>query len=180
MRKVEVIPYQENWRRKFEAEAHNLKSLFGTNSQNIYHIGSTSIPNMSAKPIIDILVEVKSLEQVDKQNNEMIKKGYKSFGEHGIPDRRFIIKGGVKRTHHIHVFPEGNMEIERHLSFRDYLISHPKEALQYCQLKEELAVRYPFDIDRYMKGKDSFIKSIDRRAKEWKREKVGSEKSFDK
>jgi len=66
------------------------------------------------------------------------------------------------------VFQTGNLEVERHLNFRDYMIAHPQEARVYSRLKEELARKYPEDIESYMKGKDGFIQEMDRRAKAWK------------
>lgn len=135
----------------------------------IHHIGSTAIPNIYAKPIIDILVEAKNLTQVDTRNAAMATLGYEAMGEFGIAGRRYFRKhdaAGV-RTHHVHVFEQGSPESDRHLAFRDYLIAHPDEAHQYSQLKRSLANQYPDDRESYMDGKDSFIKEKERQALEW-------------
>ncbi len=169
VRKIEVVPYDPDWSNRFKMEADEITSVFEQEVVAIHHIGSTAIPSISAKPIIDILVEVKDIKKIDIFNAEMIKRGYQSKGEFGITDRRFFIKGDeVNRTHHIHVFESGHPEIERHLNFRDYMVTHPGEAETYGRLKEELAQKYPEDIEGYIAGKDEQIKRTDRKAKAWR------------
>ena len=169
VRKIIVIPHDENWQELFSLEKERLTELLGDHVLSIHHIGSTAIPNIKAKPIIDILVEVKNIEKMDEFNDPMIQEGYQPRGEHGIPRRRYFVKSkGVIHTHHLHMFQTGNPEIERHLSFRDYLIAHPEEAQTYSNLKVELARKYPEDSPRYTTGKDEFIKKIDKKAKAWK------------
>jgi GrpB-like predicted nucleotidyltransferase (UPF0157 family) len=170
IRQVLVTAYQPSWREKFELEAAQLSKIFRKELLEIHHIGSTSIPGLDAKPIIDVLVVVLDIQKVDTYNKIMQLAGYIPKGEYGIPGRRFFIKGDeTHHTHHIHVFHKGNMDITRHLDFRDYLVTHPEEASDYARLKHELAVRYPFDIDSYQKGKELFIQRIDQKAKEWRR-----------
>jgi GrpB-like predicted nucleotidyltransferase (UPF0157 family) len=96
--------------------------------------------------------------------------GYEVMGEFGIPGRRYFRKHNKEaiRTHQIHAFESGSMEVERHLAFRDYLIAHPEDAHKYSELKKELAEKHPHGPDEYMDGKDSFIKEIDRRAARWR------------
>jgi GrpB-like predicted nucleotidyltransferase (UPF0157 family) len=170
MRLIEVVPYDPHWRVLFEREASELVEIFGAEIVAIHHVGSTAIPNMSAKPIIDVLVEVRCIERVDDFNQEMIDRGYLPKGEFGISGRRFFIKGDEEqRSHHIHVFQMGNPEFERHLAFRDYMIAHPEEAKAYSRLKEELALKFPHDIEGYMAGKDDFIKEVEGKARVWKK-----------
>jgi GrpB-like predicted nucleotidyltransferase (UPF0157 family) len=169
VRKVEVVPHDPEWKKIYESESIFLKSIFKKEIITIHHIGSTVIPNISAKPIIDIIIEVKDINKVDKYNKKMIEQGYIPKGEAGITKRRFFIKGSEEfRISHVYVFQKGDFEIIRHLKFRDYMIAHPKEAQEYSQLKEHLAREYPEDIDGYIEGKDAFIKSIDKKAKTWK------------
>jgi GrpB-like predicted nucleotidyltransferase (UPF0157 family) len=167
MRNVEVIPFSKKWKTKFTIEKTILKNIFKDNIVNIYHIGSTSIPGLAAKPIIDILVVVKNLGKIDKKNNEMIKIGYKPLGEYGIKNRRFFQKDGSNRSHHVHVFQSADDNIVRHLAFRDYLIHNEKRFKEYELLKIKLAGQFPFDIDAYCKGKDSMIKEIENEALVW-------------
>ena len=166
MRKVEVVPHQPNWREAFRMESKGIPDALGENFVAIHHIGSTAIPGIYAKPIIDILVEVKDIDTVDSQNLAMESLGYQAMGEYGISGRRYFPKdnqAGI-RTHHLHIFQVGSAQVKRHLAFRDYLIAHPEDAGKYSNLKQELASKYPHNIDRYMDGKDDFIKEIDRKA----------------
>lgn len=169
VREVKVVPYDFNWPMLFSEEAKRLEHILVNEIIAIHHIGSTSIPNMSAKPIIDLLVEVKDIQEIDSYNEQLTKNGYISKGENGIPGRRYFIKGTLlHRTHHIHMFQTGNQEIERHLTFRDYLKTHPVEADQYAMLKQKLAQQYPTNIEKYIEGKHDLIQEIDQRAKIWR------------
>lgn len=161
-RTVEVVPYNPNWEQNFKDEAKKIKKIFEEICVDIHHIGSTAIPLVKAKPIIDIMAEVKDINKVDNCNKQMEELGYKALGEYGIPKRRFFQKGGNNRTHYVHIFQTGNKEIKRHIAFRDYLISHPEKAKEYSSLKEKLEKKYRYDIDKYQEGKDKFIKKIDK------------------
>lgn len=170
MRVIEVVPHDSRWRALFEREASELIEIFRAEVVAIHHVGSTAIPNISAKPIIDVLVEVRDIERIDDFNREMIDRGYLPKGEFGISGRRFFIKGNEEqRSHHIHVFQVGHPAIERHLAFRDYMVAHPEEATAYSRLKEKLARKFPHDIEGYMAGKDDFIKGVDGKAQAWKK-----------
>ncbi|OUL33870.1 hypothetical protein BV372_15225 [Nostoc sp. T09] len=168
--KVEVVPHDPTWRVKFEDESKLVAQALGTNVIAIHHIGSTAIPHIYAKPIIDMLVEVKDIAKVDEQNSAMAALGYEAMGEFGLPGRRFYRKHDAtgKRTHHVHTF-ENFSGLQRHLAFRDYMIAHPEDANRYSELKRKLAKQYPDDINGYVDGKDGFIKDMEKRALEWKR-----------
>ncbi len=166
MRKVEVVEHNREWRDLFQVESKSVAQALGQSIVAIHHIGSTSIPNIHAKPIIDLLIEVKDINKVDCNNLAMEKIGYEALGEFGMVNRRYFRKDnslGI-RTHHVHIFEANSAEIERHLAFRDYMIAHPAEAQQYSNLKRKLAQQYPRDIESYMDGKDEFIKNIDKKA----------------
>jgi GrpB-like predicted nucleotidyltransferase (UPF0157 family) len=168
-RKVEVVPHDPTWVNLFRAEADILVNIFGDQLVAIHHIGSTAIPGIVAKPILDFLVEVHEIQQVDILNNNMEKFDYQPRGEYGISGRRYFVKqSGEVHTCHIHTFQTGDPQVERHLNFRDYLIAHPQDALAYSRLKEDLARQFPEDIDSYVAGKDHFIQNIDDKALEWK------------
>lgn len=169
-RVIRVVAHDPQWSEQFEQEAEELTAIFGQEIVAVHHIGSTAIPGILAKPIIDVLVEVQDIERIDTFNQEMIERGYLPKGEFGIAGRRFFIKGAEEsRSHHIHVFQTGDPEFERHLAFRDYLRVHPEEAQAYSRLKQALARRFPHDINGYTAGKDDFIKEIERKAEAWKR-----------
>ncbi len=169
MRKVEVTAYNAIWPSLFEIESQQLQAIFKGEIVQIHHIGSTAVPGLSAKPIIDIMPVVKAIDRIDCFHSEMINIGYEPKGENGLPGRRYFQKGGDKRTHHIHVYEEGNPDIERHLAFRDYLRKHPEAADKYSSLKIELAKKNPFDIEAYIKGKSELVQEIEKKAINWYR-----------
>ncbi|MGM0379074.1 MAG: GrpB family protein [Bacillota bacterium] len=167
-RKVEVLDYNTKWKEKYKKEKLKIQKIFKDNLVNIYHIGSTAIKGIKAKPVIDILGVVKDLKIVDNLTYRLEALGYISKGEFGIEKRRFFLKGKYNRTHHIHFFEKGNKEIQRHIIFRDYMNAHPEKAKKYSELKDKLAKKYPENIDKYIEGKNDFIKMIDKKAKKWK------------
>jgi len=163
--KVEVVPHDPNWRSAFESESKLIVLALRDNMVAIHHIGSTAIPQIHAKPIIDMLVEVKDILKIDTHSSGIEALGYQAMGEFGISGRRYFRKG---RTHHIHSFEVGSPQIERHLAFRDYVITHSEAAQEYSKLKRKLAKKYPDNIHAYMDGKDGFIKEIDLKAAKWR------------
>ncbi len=162
MRKVEVVPPDPKWRSRFEQEAQAIAPHLASNLVAIHHIGSTSIPGIYAKPIIDILIEVQDIHRVDQPAGGLQSLGYEAMGEFGIPGRRYFRKDNEQgdRTHHVHIFQVGDPEIKRHLDFRDYLRSQPEIAQTYSELKRRLAAAHPHDIEAYMDGKDPWIRAI--------------------
>ena len=136
----------------------------------VHHVGSTAIPGIYAKPILDLLVEVRGVAEVDGRSSSMESLGYQVMGEYGIPGRRYFRKDDREgiRTHHVHAFEAGSAEAERHLAFRDYMLAHPADAQRYSELKRRLAEEHAQSADGYMDGKDGFIKEMDRRAARWR------------
>lgn len=175
MGKVEVVPHDPRWRDAFAAEAKQVAAALGENVVAVRHIGSTAIPGIYAKPVIDLLVEVRDITEVDGRSRAMESLGYEVLGEYGIPGRRYFRKDNREgiRTHNIHAFEAGSAEAERHLAFRDYMIAHPAEAQRYGELKRKLAEEHPQNPDGYMDGKDGFIKETDRRAARWRASRTG-------
>jgi GrpB-like predicted nucleotidyltransferase (UPF0157 family) len=169
MRKVEVTPYNQQWASMFEEEANKLRHIFGEQLVAIHHIGSTSVPGLEAKPIIDIMSVVKDIKLVDEHNESMQKIGYEPKGENGIPERRYFQKGGDNRTHHVHVYQVGSPHVERHMAFRDYLRTHPSVVKEYGDLKRKLAQEFPYDIESYIQGKERLVVTIEQQALEWYR-----------
>jgi GrpB-like predicted nucleotidyltransferase (UPF0157 family) len=161
-RRVILRPYDSTWPALFRVESVNLLPIFEPLLGAIYHIGSTSVPGLLAKPTIDILIEVIDLARVDELNPAMTDQGYQARGENGIIGRRYFVQAenGIHRVH-VHVFQTGNPEISRHLAFRDFLRKYTEIAEAYADLKEELAVRYVLDPDAYTDAKESFIWEID-------------------
>lgn len=165
MRKVTVTDYQPEWEQQFQQAAKKIKDVFGEECIEIHHIGSTSIEGTAAKPVIDIMPVVREIESVDGLIGEMEKLGYESKGENGLPGRRYFQRGGDERTHHVHIYAEGNPEISRHLAFRNYLRGHPQEAEEYGILKKKLALDFPYDIEQYIAGKEELVARIEKSAR---------------
>lgn len=164
-----VTEYNPEWETEFKKEADLIAKILGSLCIDIFHIGSTAVPRLKAKPIIDIMPVVHNIDKVDALAREFEKVGYEYLGEFGIKGRRYLRKGGDERTHQIHIFEKSNTkDIERHLAVRDYLRTHSEDAYLYGKLKEELAAKFPYDIDGYCDGKDEFVKQLEKRALEWK------------
>lgn len=172
-RKIEVVDYNPEWEKEFKQEAKKIKAILGKNCVGIHHIGSTSVKGMKAKPIIDIMPIVKDLSLVDEHNKAFEALGYECKGEYGIPGRRFYMKGGDDRTHHIHIFSDGNKkDTGRHLAVREYLRAHPETAKEYGELKAKLAEEFTYDIDGYCDGKDAFMKEVEAKAVAWSEKEI--------
>ncbi|CAM3491033.1 GrpB family protein [Marinicrinis lubricantis] len=169
MKRLTVIePYDPNWSLLYAAEERLLRSLLGQELTAIHHIGSTSVPAIGfAKPIIDILAEVKDITFIDLYDEELSLNGYTARGENGIAGRRYFTKGGADRSHHLHIFQTGDMHARNHLLFKQYLTAHPEEADAYGKLKLELAEKYPDDVKQYQEAKESFTAKILDRAIAW-------------
>lgn len=165
---IMVSEYDEKWPEMFLDESIWIATILGDNLLQVFHIGSTSVSGLKAKPIIDIMPVVRNIEQIDKCTEKFEALGYEVMGEFGMPGRRYMRKGGDNRTHQIHAFDyTGTSDITRHLAFRDYLRSHPGVCTAYAELKSKLALLYPTDIDAYSDGKDDFVKQAERDALQW-------------
>jgi GrpB-like predicted nucleotidyltransferase (UPF0157 family) len=169
MKRIIVTDYDPHWPEAFAAAAGELAAAIGANLITIHHIGSTSIPGMHAKPIIDMLPVVVDIEAVDRCVAGVESLGYEAMSEFGIAGRRFFRRDNPagERIHNVHVFQNGSPHVERHLAFRNFMRAHPTYASQYAELKRKLADVHPYDMDAYMDGKDTFIKVIELKALEW-------------
>lgn len=174
--KVRLSEYDKKWIQMFEDEAGFLAGIFKDEVVNFEHFGSTSVPDMKAKPVIDMMCLVKDIEKIDLFNRDLQLLGYDVAGEWGIPGRRLFRKGGDDRTHHIHVYQYNHPQIRRHLVFRDYLRIHPDEVERYTGFKEKLAERYD-ETSLYSKAKAPFIKEMEQQALNWFENK-GTKSSF--
>ena len=162
---ITVLNYDPEWPLKYERERKAIAEILDGNGISIYHIGSTSVPGLAAKPIIDMMAVVRSLEKVDDAREKFSELGYEYLGEFGIAGRRYFRKGGDERTHQIHIFQADDWNnIGRHLAFRDYMRTHEKERAEYAKIKTALAQRFPYDIDGYCDGKDAFVRELEKRA----------------
>jgi GrpB-like predicted nucleotidyltransferase (UPF0157 family) len=166
---VVVVPHDPHWTELYQLESARIRDALGGTVVAIHHIGSTSIPGIFAKPIVDILVEATALSEVDSRRGQMETLGYEVMGECGIAGRRYFRKDNANgdRIHNVHTFVAGTPGALRHLAFRDFLRAHPASARQYSDLKRKLAAAHPNSIEKYMDGKDDFIKDVEQRAIQW-------------
>ena len=155
---IAIAEYDPAWIDSFQREVTCLQRLMGDILIQAHHIGSTSVPGLAAKPVVDLLLEVTDVGQLDDLQSTIIASGYQFWGEYGLAGRRYLTKGTDPRTHNIHSFESGNAELHRHLAFRDYLRAHPDVAADYERLKRRVAIECNHDIDKYCEGKDAFIK----------------------
>lgn len=168
-RKIILTPHDPSWSEQYYAAAAEITAVFQPILVDSYHIGSTAIPNIKAKPIVDILLAVTEITAVNTLLQPMAALGYISKGENGIPGRHYFRKGSDEHhTHHVHVYAHTHPDIARHLNFRDYLCAHPEEAAAYSQLKEQLAQQYFSDPATYTESKTVFIQTIDQKALQWR------------
>lgn len=164
------VPHRSEWADDFQRESGILRAAFGAHAVALHHIGSTAIADILAKPIIDILVEATSLENIDARSQAMRMAGYEAKGEYGIPGRRYFRKNDEagRRTHHVHVFVSGSEQAQRHLAFRDYLTARPERAADYSALKAHIVADWR-GADDYIARKDGLVKAIEVEALAWKR-----------
>jgi GrpB-like predicted nucleotidyltransferase (UPF0157 family) len=162
-----IRPHDPRWKDLFAAEAELLRSCLGGAALDIQHIGSTAIPGIVAKPVIDVLVEARSLEDIDAHALAMEEIGYEARGEYGIPGRRYFKKAarasGVGS--HVHVFAPGSEHIARHIRFRDLLLLRPDIAQEYSALKQSIASSTGVLSDDYAARKGEFVRRTERLAK---------------
>jgi GrpB-like predicted nucleotidyltransferase (UPF0157 family) len=134
----------------------------------IHHVGSTAIPRLAAKPIIDMLPEVSDISKVDALNPLMEEQGYEAMGEYGLPGRRYFRRlEGQRHLVQLHTYESGDPEILRHLSFRDYIRAHPKISAEYAGLKISLAQQFSHSSQDYQDGKQAWIQATEQAALKW-------------
>ena len=167
VRRMTVVVYSTDWPMLYEQDAALLRAALGDMLVRCHHIGSTSVPGLAAKPIIDILLQVQSVEGLDKRNAAMLDLGYRPKGEFGIPGRRYYPKGGDERTHHVHAFAVGDPEVVKHLAFRDYLRAHPSTVAEYAAVKREAAAKHATDPEGYVAFKHEFVERMVAEAVHW-------------
>ncbi|MBV6627987.1 MAG: GrpB family protein [Rivularia sp. (in: Bacteria)] len=170
MDEIEIVEYNPNWVNIFKREAEAIRTNVGKDLiADIQHIGSTAVPGLAAKPIIDIMVGLRNLSYGKSVIVPLEELGYVYWADNPNPERMFFVKGmppyGKKRTHHVHVVEIRGEFWQRRL-FRDYLRIHPQEAKQYEQLKRDLAARFRDDREAYTEGKTDYIREVMEKARQ--------------
>lgn len=144
-------------------ERELLGRIFSDTDFSIEHVGSTAVPGLGAKPIIDIMLGASALPEVEARIGQLASRGYEYVPEREaqLPERRYFVKPRTRpRTFHLHCVVRGSDFWESHLEFRDFLREHPETAAAYLELKQELAARCRTDRVAYTEGKSAFINSI--------------------
>ncbi|MFI5325812.1 MAG: GrpB family protein [Candidatus Rokuibacteriota bacterium] len=162
----DLLAYDPTWPAQYDAEARAIRAaLTGDADFELVHFGSTAIPGLAAKPIIDIMLISADQSGWPALIEPIEGLGYVFWAENPRRDRLFFVKGmppfGTQRTHHVHVRTPEDARVA--LVFRDYLRHHPEEAARYAELKRELAARYPIDRDAYTEGKARYVDNIARK-----------------
>jgi GrpB-like predicted nucleotidyltransferase (UPF0157 family) len=156
---VRLVPHNVEWVQAYEAERARIEAAIGPYILEIQHVGSTSIPGIAAKPIIDIGVGVADFEAARVCIAPLEALGYTFHGEHGIPGRHYFTRGDPT-LYHTHMHETTSRAWGNLVLFRDYLLAHPDEARAYLELKQRLADRYRCDRRAYTEGKAAFIERI--------------------
>lgn len=161
-----VVDYNANWVNQYEQEKQQILLALGNKVTNIQHIGSTSVPGLAAKPVIDILLGLKQIPPLPMQISNLEAIGYNYYGELGIPGRHYFRKG-MPRTHQIHAVLTDSEFWERHILFRDFLRNNPQAAQRYETLKRKLAQEFAGDRINYINSKTPLIEQLLIEAKLW-------------
>ena len=165
---VWLEPHNPDWPRMADAEAARLKATLGDVLVAVHHMGSTSIPGIAAKPIVDLMPTVTSLAALEARRGDIEALGYLWRGEFGIPERRYcVLERNGKRVFHAHFFVDGHENVVRQLLFRDYLRAHHDEALAYEAIKRAAAAAHPDDSLAYNDHKAAWILACQERASAW-------------
>jgi GrpB-like predicted nucleotidyltransferase (UPF0157 family) len=167
---VVVVPYDPRWPAAFEALRTVLAAALGDVARAIHHVGSTAVPGLPAKPVLDVDVEIASRTELPESIRRLGLLGYRAVGELGIAGREALDRSGpeVPRDgsgrswpeHHLYVCASDATELRRHLLLRDFLRAHPARAAEYAALKRILAARHRDDREAYAEGKSELIASM--------------------
>ena len=150
--KVELVTHDPDWAVAAEHAARALAEALGEIVVAVHHIGSTAIPGICAKPILDLMPVVRSLADLDRHQDALVTLGYEWWGELGLPSRRYCTKSDPatgRRMIQLHCYPIGSVDIERHLAFRDYLRRQPEVAREYEAEKVRCQRLHPDDSHCY-------------------------------
>jgi GrpB-like predicted nucleotidyltransferase (UPF0157 family) len=165
---IRIVDHDPEWPRLAREELERVATALGAAAVRLEHVGSTSVPGLGAKPIIDMQVSVVDIERLDDYVGPLAELGYLFAPDPAFPDYHYFARPHERpRTHHLHVCEQGSHQEVRHLAVRDYLCAHPEEAARYEALKRELVREHPEDRLAYVAGKDEFMVELEARAMTW-------------
>jgi GrpB-like predicted nucleotidyltransferase (UPF0157 family) len=163
---IRIVPYRPTWPSQFQQEAKRIRAQFQQRALRIDHVGSTSVPGLAAKPVIDIQISLSSLEPRGAFTQEMAALGYEhiDLGEFDLVYPFFARPAHWPSTHHVHLCAAGSEQERNHLAFRDFLRRHESVATEYLRLKQQLAVIHRGDTlvsrESYSLAKTEFVKEV--------------------
>ena len=168
---VRIVAHDPAWAGAAAAEIGRIGVAAGEAAVRIEHVGSTAVPGLAAKPIVDLQLAVTEVGRRGLYVEQLEGIGYLFVPDPDSPDFHFFAKPAARpRSFHLHVCAAGSEDERRHLAVRDYLRAHPEEAARYEALKRELAERHPADRLGYIQGKEEFVVALERRALAWGRD----------
>lgn len=157
---LSLVTVGPEWAQRFASERERISAALGAAALEIHHVGSTAIPGILAKPILDIAVAVQSFEMGIPLVPLLVHLGYEYRGENGIARRHYFVQGVPRRTHHLHVLEAGSAQLSRHLGFRDLLLRSQATAARYSEFKRAIAEGAGGRRDLYQNLKFSFINEV--------------------
>jgi GrpB-like predicted nucleotidyltransferase (UPF0157 family) len=165
---VRIVEYDPAWVESAAAEIGRIGVAVGEGAVRIEHVGSTAVPGLAAKPIVDLQLSVADVGARSLYVVPLEGLGYLFAPDPASPDFHFFgLPAERPRSHHLHVCQAGSEDERRHLAVRDYLRAHPEEVAAYAELKRTLVARAPGDRLAYIAGKDEYVAALERRALAW-------------
>jgi GrpB-like predicted nucleotidyltransferase (UPF0157 family) len=167
---VRIVDYDPSWPLLAAEELHRIGQALGPAAARLEHVGSTAVPGLAAKPILDLQLSVGALEPRARYVEPLERLGYMFAPAPEAPDHHFFARPpGRPRSHHLHVCEAGSHHELRHLAVRDFLRSHDDEAARYAALKRRVVERHPQDRLAYIEGKEDYVVGLEARAVAWAR-----------
>ncbi len=165
---IRIVDYDRDWAAQADAEMRRISDALGEVAVRLDHVGSTAVPGLAAKPIIDLQMSVARIAGLDPYRQPLERLAYLFVPDPAFPDfHLFALPAERPRTHHLHVCESGSAHEQRHLAVRDFLRTHPDEAADYGALKGRLVADHPEDRLAYIEGKEAFMASLEARALSW-------------
>jgi GrpB-like predicted nucleotidyltransferase (UPF0157 family) len=167
---VRIVDHDPTWAVRGQEELRRLAGALGDLAARLDHVGSTAVPGLAAKPILDLQVSARAIEPIGAYADPLASLGYLFVSEPASRAYHFFAKPPARpRSHHLHVCAAGSEHERRHLAVRDFLRAHDDEAARYAELKRELVARHPQDRLAYIAGKDRYVSDLEARAVRWAR-----------
>jgi GrpB-like predicted nucleotidyltransferase (UPF0157 family) len=165
---VRIVGHDPTWAARADAELRRIAASLGEVAVRLEHVGSTAVPGLAAKPILDLQLSVDAIEPRERYVEPLERLGYLFVPAPGSPDFHLCAKPpGRPRTHHLHVCRSGSDHELRHVAVRDFLRAHADEAARYAALKREVVARHPQDRLAYIEAKDPYVMALEARAVAW-------------